>query len=301
LIWFKISQKTVVFIREINISYTFASKQPWCIQDSQREDEGSIAIEWSRRGELRDATHKIRIRSTARCNYPCGLFLPLPTRSRRSRCSRERSDASCWFSANAGCFRKAPSTVNSRLRSRQKYSLAADSELAFVKTSVTGLAGRFSYRVSFCGRSDNAGVTGLRCIHGPWTRMDLNENLLINNKQPRACSHLLFPRDIPLSFLSLSLSLSTPCVLCAAQGWRDRKDGIQTGPEHEDGCGPRRRRHLAGPLDFQLYFVKRGDQLDCDTLYQEKKFLWVNLDMTLVLGFKSGKTYRFLYDFYMIV
>jgi len=102
------------------------------------------------------ATYKIRIRSTARCNYPCEFFLPLPARFRRSRCSRERSDASCWFSANAGCFRKAPSTVNSRLRSRQKYSLAADSELAFVKTSVTGLAGRFSYRVSFCGWSDNA-------------------------------------------------------------------------------------------------------------------------------------------------
>lgn len=42
--------------------------------------------------------------------------------------------------------------------------------------------------------------------------MDLNENLLINNKQARARSRLPFPRDIPLSFLPVLLSLWTPRV-----------------------------------------------------------------------------------------
>lgn len=119
----------------------------------------------------------------------------------------------------------------------------------------------FGGRLKQCGRSDNAGVTGLRRIHGPWTRMDLNENLLINNKQARARSRLPFPRDIPLSLSPPSLSLWAPCASWAARGWRDRRDGSQTGPEHEDGCGPRRRRHLAGLLpDFQLYSAAKGTE-----------------------------------------
>lgn len=70
----------------------------------------------------------------------------------RGVAGKGRSDASCWFSANAGCFRKAPSTVNSRSRSRQKYSLAADSELGFVKTVLPGLR-RAAYRTHLCGWS----------------------------------------------------------------------------------------------------------------------------------------------------
>lgn len=72
---------------------------------------------------------------------------------------------------------------------------------------------RFGGRLKQCGRSDNAGVTGLRRIHGPWTRMDLNENLLINNKQARARSRLPFPRDTSLSSLFFLLSLDSLCFV----------------------------------------------------------------------------------------
>lgn len=132
--------------------------------------------------------------------------------------------------------------------------------------------------------------------------MDLNEDPLINNQQVRAHSRLLFLRDTPsplsLSFLSLFFS---PSELLMFR--EPRKDGrpkgwTQTGPEHEDGCGPRRRRHLAGlPPDFQLYFVAKGAENGSSAATPcigGEKNCRVNSNVTFVLirFFESGKGCR---------
>lgn len=140
----------------------------------------------------------------------------------------------------------------------------------------------FGRRLKQCDRSEkerdgkerekernNAGVTALRCIHGPWTRMDLNENLLINNRQVWA--RFLFLHYMFVSFCLL-LFLNSSCFESRTR-MEGRRDGAKQAPNMKMDVV------RGAAVTWQAFHQTSSctswqtKKLNCDTLHREKK-LW---------------------------